>query len=108
MVPITLILAVTLPFNRLLPITDIAYQAMWLAAWPVAMSKGDVVKGLLSTIVITIIMLFIATTLAPIHTSMAIVGGFVLPEGVAMISTEDMGTHLLAFIIWLGAHILPH
>ena len=108
MVPITLILAVTLPFNRLLPITDIAYQAMWLAAWPVAMSKGDVVKGLLSTIVITIIMLFIATTLAPIHTSMAIAGGFVLPEGVAMISTEDMGTHLLAFIIWLGAHILPH
>lgn len=107
MVPITLVLAVVLPYNRLLPITDIAYQAMWLAAWPVAMSKGDVVKGLLSTVLITMVMLFIATTLANIHTSMAIAGGFVLPEGVHLISTEDMGTHLLAFLIWLFAHILP-
>lgn len=103
MVPITLILAVVLPYNRLLPITDIAYMAMWLAAWPVAFSKGDVVKGLLSTILITCLMLFIATALAPIHTEMAIAGGFELPAGVAMISTEDMGTHLTAFILWLIA-----
>ncbi len=105
MVPITLILAVVLPFNKLLPITDIAYMAMWLAAWPVAFSKGDVVKGLLSTIVITCIMLFIATTLADIHTQMAIAGGFQLPDGVTLISTEDMGTHLTAFLLWLGAQV---
>lgn len=105
MVPITLLLAVILPFNKLLPITDIAYMAMWLAAWPVAFSKGDVVKGLLSTILITCLMLFIATTLAPIHTQMATAGGFVLPDGVALISTEDMGTHLTAFLLWAASFL---
>lgn len=105
MVPITLVLAIVLPYNHLLPITDIAYQAMWLAAWPVAFGKGNVLKGLLSTIVITCIMLYIATTLAPIHTAMAVAGGFTMPEGVALISTEDAGTHLTGFILYLLSHI---
>ncbi len=100
MVPITLVLAMVLPFNRLLPISDIAYMAMWLAAWPVAFGKGNVVKGLLSTIVFTCILLFIATSLAEIHTAMAISGGFTLPEGVALISTEDAGTHLIEYIFY--------
>jgi PTS system galactitol-specific IIC component len=108
MVPITLVLAIILPYNHLLPITDIAYQAMWLAAWPVAFGKGNVLKGLLSTIVITCIMLFIATSLAPIHTSMAIAGGFTLPEGVALISTEDAGTHLTGYLLYLISHIFAH
>ena len=108
MVPITLVLAIVLPYNHLLPITDIAYQAMWLAAWPVAFGKGNVVKGLLSTIIITCIMLFIATNLATINTQMAISGGFTLPEGVALISTEDAGTHLTGFLIYLLSMILPH
>ena len=43
MVPTTIVLAMVLPFNRLLPISDIAYQAMWLSAYPVAFSKGNVV-----------------------------------------------------------------
>jgi PTS system galactitol-specific IIC component len=105
MVPITLALAIILPYNHLLPITDIAYQAMWLAAWPVAFGKGNVLKGLLSTIVITCIMLFIATTLAPIHTAMAVAGGFTMPAGVSLISTEDAGTHLTGFILFLLSHV---
>lgn len=108
MVPITLVLAMVLPYNHLLPITDIAYQAMWLAAWPVAFGKGNVLKGLLSTIIITCVMLWIATDLAPIHTAMAIAGGFTLPEGVAMISTEDAGTHLTGYLLYLISKIFAH
>ncbi|AWM75337.1 PTS galactitol transporter subunit IIC [Lactobacillus kullabergensis] len=100
MVPITLILSAILPGNRLLPISDIAYQAMWLSAWPVAFSKGNVFRGILSTIVITCFVLWIGTALAPIHTQLAIAGGFHLANGVKYISTEDAGTHIVGFIIY--------
>lgn len=99
MVPITLVLAAVVPGNKLLPISDIAYQAMWLSAWPVAFSKGNIFRGILSTSIITIAVLLIATNLADIHTQLAIAGGFQLPEGMTAISTEDAGTHVIGFII---------
>lgn len=98
MVPITLILAVILPGNGLLPMSDIAYMAMWLAAWPCAFSNGNVIRGVLSTTIITCMVLLIATALAPVHTELAISGGFTLPEGMALISTEDAGQHLIGYI----------
>lgn len=100
MVPTTLLLAAIIPGNRLLPLPDIAYQAMWLAAWPVAFSKGNIVRGYASTIIITIIMLLGATAMADIHTQLAISGGFILPDGMTAVSTEDAGTHLISLILW--------
>jgi PTS system galactitol-specific IIC component len=100
MVPTTLILATVLPGNRLLPLPDIAYQAMWLAAWPAAFSKGNILRAYITTIFITVIMLLIATDMADIHTKLALAGGFTLPKGISVISTEDAGTHLLSWIIW--------
>lgn len=100
MVPTTLVLAMVIPGNRLLPLPDIAYQAMWLAAWPAAFSKGNIVRAYLTTIIITIMMLLIATNMAAIHTQLAVAGGFTIPNGMSMISTEDAGTHLLSWIIW--------
>lgn len=106
MVPITLVLAAILPGNHLLPISDIAYQAMWLSAWPVAFSKGNVFRGILSTIVITCCVLWIGTALAPIHTQLALAGGFHLTKGIQYISTEDAGTHIVGFIIYKIAEFL--
>ncbi len=105
MVPITLLLAAVLPGNKLLPIADIAYQAMWLSAWPCAFSKGNVVRGLLSTVVITCVVLWIGTALAPTHTALAVAGGFTLPEGMALISTEDAGEHLVGFLLSMLASL---
>lgn len=99
MVPITLILAAIIPGNKLLPISDIAYQAMWLSAWPVAFSKGNIVRGILSTTIITVCVLLIATNLADIHTQLALAGGFELPAGMSLVSTEDAGTHIIGFIL---------
>ncbi|MCJ0583382.1 hypothetical protein MMJ10_08790 [Enterococcus cecorum] len=99
MVPITLVLAAVLPGNKLLPISDIAYQAMWLSAWPVAFSKGNIFRGILSTTIITACVLLIATNIAGIHTQLALSGGFQLPAGMSAVSTEDAGTHVIGFII---------
>ena len=98
MVPTTIILCMVLPFNRLLPLSDIAYMGMWLAAYPVAFSKGNVVRGYISCVIFTSIMLFIATALAPVHTALAVSGGYDL-AGAALISTEDAGTHLLSYLL---------
>ena len=104
MVPTTIVLAMVLPFNRLLPISDIAYQAMWLSAYPVAFSKGNVVRAYISCVIFTTIMLGIATALAPVHTSLAVAGGYKLGKAV-LVSTEDAGTHLLSYILSLIARI---
>lgn len=98
MVPTTIILAAVLPFNRLLPIADIAYMAMWLSAYPVAFSKGNVVRSYISCIIFTCIMMFVATALAPVHTALAVAGGYEVTAGV-LISTEDAGTHLLSYLL---------
>ena len=104
MVPTTIVLAMVLPFNRLLPISDIAYQAMWLSAYPVAFSKGNVVRSYISCVIFTTIMLWVATALAPVHTALAVSGGYELGKAV-LVSTEDAGTHLLSYILSLIAGI---
>lgn len=100
MVPTTLVLAAIVPGNRLLPLPDISYQAMWLAAWPVAFSKGNILRGYITTVIITVIVLLTATSMAAVHTQLAISGGFKIPQGMNLISTEDAGTHLINWIIW--------
>ncbi|MBS7527602.1 PTS maltose transporter subunit IIABC [Fusibacter paucivorans] len=108
MVPTTIILAAVLPGNRLLPLSDIAYMAMWLAAWPVAFGKGNVVRGFISCVIFTSIMLLISTGMAEIHTQLAISGGFQLTEGMKLISTEDAGTHIIEYIFSLISGFIGH
>ena len=43
-------------------------------------------------------MLFVATSLAPVHTALAVAGGYDL-AGAALVSTEDAGTHLLSYLL---------
>lgn len=99
MVPVTLLLAAVLPGNRILPLPDLALMAMWLAAWPVAFSKGNIVRGFITTLICTCILLWIATDLAPIQTSLAVASGFEMPEGVDIVGSQDSGLHLLEWIL---------
>lgn len=98
-IPITLVLAAILPGNRILPLPDIAVMSMWLAAWPTAFARGNIVRGLLTTIVVLVIHLLIATDLAPIQTQLAIAGGFEMPEGMTVIGSQDAGLHLISWVI---------
>ncbi|HBF37725.1 MAG TPA: PTS maltose transporter subunit IIABC [Firmicutes bacterium] len=107
MVPATIVLAAILPYNRLLPISDIAYMAMWLSAYPVAFSKGNVVRSFISCVIFTGIMLWIASVLAPVHTALAVTGGYKL-AGASLVSTEDAGTHLLSYLLNLVAGLFHH
>ncbi|MBP1040885.1 PTS galactitol transporter subunit IIC [Vagococcus sp. BWB3-3] len=98
MVPITIFLAAVLPYNRLLPFADLAVLP-FTVIWSVAASKGNIFRGLLNAIVSLCLVLFIATNLGALTTTMAHAVGFAFPEGATMISGIDMSSHLTLWIM---------
>jgi PTS system galactitol-specific IIC component len=98
MVPITILLAAILPFNRLLPFADLAVLP-FTVIWSVAASKGNIFRGLLNAIVSLCIVFFIATNLGALTTTLAHAVGFAFPEGATMISGIDMRSHITLWIM---------
>ncbi|WP_232698442.1 PTS galactitol transporter subunit IIC [Brevibacillus daliensis] len=98
MVPITLFLAMLLPYNRMLPFADLA-TLPFIVVWAVAAARGNIVRGLINSIFTVAIVLFIGTNLAELATTMGNAVGFAMPEGTAMISGLDMGAHIIPWII---------
>jgi PTS system galactitol-specific IIC component len=98
MVPITILLAAILPFNRLLPFADLAVLP-FTVIWSVAASKGNIFRGLLNAIVSLCIVFFIATNLGALTTTLAHAVGFAFPEGATMISGIDMSSHITLWIM---------
>jgi len=98
MVPVTLVLAIILPYNRMLPFADFAVLPFTMV-WAVAASRGNVVRGFLNGIVTMLIVFFLATEFAPLMTTMGRAVGFAFPAGATEISGIDVGSHILLWII---------
>lgn len=98
MIPITIFLAVVLPFNRMLPFADLAVLP-FTVIWSVAASKGNIFRGIINSIISICIVFFIATNLGALTTEMGHAVGFAFPEGATMISGIDMSCHLTLWII---------
>lgn len=98
MVPITIALAVILPYNRMLPFADFAVLPFTMV-WAVAAARGNIVRGLLNGIFTMLIVFFLATEFAPLMTEMGQAVGFDFPEGATLISGIDVGSHVVPWII---------
>jgi PTS system galactitol-specific IIC component len=98
MIPITILLAVILPWNRLLPLADLAVLP-FTVIWAVASSRGNIVRALINAIVIVAIIFFFATNLGNLTTTMAHAVNFSFPEGASQISGIDMSAHITVWII---------
>jgi len=72
--PITFILALFLPGNHLLPLADIAFLGFWVAM-PMAMFKNNVLKGVIFGTVAIAISLWMASSIAPLLTELAVSRG---------------------------------
>jgi PTS system galactitol-specific IIC component len=99
LIPITLLLAVILPGNRVLPFTDLGLIPI-LMVWAVAPSKGNVFRGVITGTIFMALILLIATDLAEITTLMAVDVQFPIPEGTSLISSLDEGAHLIPYLIY--------
>jgi PTS system galactitol-specific IIC component len=85
LIPVTLIMAAILPGNKLLPLADLAFLGFWVAT-PMAMFKNNIVKGVLFGAVAIAVSLWMATSIAPLVTRLALAAGSSIPEGVSEVS----------------------
>lgn len=99
MVPISLLLAVILPGNTMLPFADLGIVPI-LLTWAIIPAKGNMFRALISSIVVMSLILLIGSSMAPLLTSIAKQVGFAIPEGAGSISALDGGSHVLSYVLW--------
>nr|MDQ3610244.1 PTS galactitol transporter subunit IIC [Actinomycetota bacterium] len=100
MVPIVIFMAVLLPYNRMLPLADLAVLP-FVVIWAVAVSRGNIVRGLVNGIITMCFIFFFATQFAPLATEMGREVGFNFPAEAqgSPISGIDLGAHILPWLI---------
>ena len=96
MIPVTIVMAMILPFNRMLPFMDLPSMPYTMVA-PVIAGKRNSFRTFIIAICITALSLFIATDLAPIFTSVAVGSGIIDPSA-GMVSALSCGGNLIAWI----------
>ena len=96
LVPITILLAIVLPGNKLLPFADLEVIP-FIVSQITAMSKGKVIRALIVGTVVMACVLLMATNLAPIETQMALTAGIKMPAGASQIGNLDRAN----LISWL-------
>lgn len=98
LVPITILLAVILPGNRLLPFGDLA-TIPFMVVLIAPITRGNVFRTVLIGTVVIGVGLLIATNVAPLHTQAAIEAAFEFPEGAVLISSICSGANPLTWIL---------
>lgn len=100
LVPITLLLAVILPGNNVLPLVDLA-TIPFIICIMVPIFKGNLIRSLIGGTIAMAVTLLIATAMAPQVTSVANSVGFE-SDAEQISSLVDGGNPLSALIVWAG------
>jgi PTS system galactitol-specific IIC component len=106
LIPIALFLAVLLPGNRMLPFGDLAALPFYII-WGVAAARGNLVRGLVNSLLVMVAILYIGSDLAGLTTEVARTSGWdpALKAGVAEAaqfpewSGVALGSHLVPWIV---------
>ncbi|KYO65271.1 PTS galactitol transporter subunit IIC [Thermovenabulum gondwanense] len=98
LVPITILLAVIIPGNRVLPFGDLA-TIPFMVAMVAPICKGNVFRSVIIGAIVIAVGLLIATNVSPLHTQAAIDASFQFPEGASMISSICDGANPLTWIL---------
>lgn len=99
LVPITVVLAIILPGNHVLPFGDLA-TIPFIVAFIVGAARGNIVHSVIVGSVLIALSLYMATDIAPLHTDMANNAQFSIPEGTNLISSIDQGGNLVNYVIY--------
>lgn len=113
MVPLTILLAVILPGNRVLPFADLALLPFF-AIWTVGVNRGNIFRGVIIAIAICAVLLYGAGFVAPTITAMGQAAGFdaqteglyVSLEGGSITGSQFINLFVFALLqqnIWLIA-----
>lgn len=99
MIPITVLMAVVLPGNRMLPFTDLV-MLTFILSFVVSTTGGNIFRSLIISIFIVPLCLWIATDFGVLQTVMGHAIGFEFPEGSTTISSLYAGTLQIPWLIW--------
>lgn len=98
LVPLTVLMAVILPGNKVLPFADLAVIP-WMFVLITPVVKGNGFRALINGIVVLAFGLLIATNLAPLMTKAAINAKYTMPSNATMISSICDGANPLTWAI---------
>jgi len=99
LVPVTVLLAVILPGNALLPFGDLA-TIPFIVAFIVGAARGNIVHSVIVGTILIAVSLYVATDVAPVMTQMAQNANFDMPEGSTQISSIDQGGNIVNYVIF--------
>lgn len=99
LVPITVLLAVILPGNQVLPFGDLA-TIPFVVAFIVGAARGNIIHSVIVGTIMIAISLYIATDVAPIFTDMAKGTNVQMPKGSSEISSIDQGGNIVNYLIF--------
>ncbi|MBO8141617.1 MAG: PTS galactitol transporter subunit IIC [Firmicutes bacterium] len=98
LVPVTLLLAVIVPGNRLLPFGDLA-TIPFVVCMIAPIVRGNVFRSVLIGMVAITVGLLMSTSVASLHTAAAIAAQFDIPAGAAEISSIGDGANPLTWVL---------
>lgn len=98
LVPITLLLAVVLPGNRVLPFGDLA-TIPFLVAMFAPITRGNVIRSVIVGTIAIGAGLYIATSMSGLHTTIAQASGFEFPAGATTIASICDGANPLTWFL---------
>ncbi|MBE0070076.1 PTS galactitol transporter subunit IIC [Thermoanaerobacterium thermosaccharolyticum] len=98
LVPITILIAIILPGNKVLPFGDLA-TIPFMVAMIAPITKGNVFRSVLIGAIVIGVGLLIATDVAPLLTHAAVDAAFKFPKGASEISSICDGANPLTWII---------
>lgn len=98
LIPITLLLAMILPYNKTLPVGDLAATAYFVSMASL-IHKKSFLRTLISGTIMMGLVLLVATFFAPILTNFAVTGSLEIPEGALQVTAMSAG-NWFAYIMY--------
>ena len=90
LIPITLVLAMIIPYNKTLPVGDLASTAYFVSMATV-IHKKSFGRTLISGTIMMTIVLGVATFFAPMITNFAVTGALEIPSGAVQVTALSAG-----------------
>ncbi|MCL5045995.1 MAG: PTS galactitol transporter subunit IIC [Actinobacteria bacterium] len=98
MIPITLILAVILPGNKVLPFVDLAAMPFFMI-FGLVFNRGNIIRGVINGTIFMIVALYGATAFAPLVTQVGAQAGYKIPQGTTTITQLGTGLHWMGMVL---------
>ncbi|MBR0309236.1 MAG: PTS galactitol transporter subunit IIC [Mogibacterium sp.] len=101
LIPVALLIAAILPGNKVLPMADLP-TLVYMMVVASALTKGNIFRTVIIGIPTIMVILWVATAMAPDVTTMAQAVGYPIPDGALTITSFCTGSFWLPYVIKEG------